>query len=81
MENNRRERMGELCWALRGGGWGKADVGKLRWGFCSFQKFLLAADWPSTTGNLWLLSRGYEPRGIFPVPYHQFRDSYRCRDT
>lgn len=48
--------MGELYWALRGGG--KVVVGKLTWHVCSLQKFLLAADRSSTTGNLWLLSRG-----------------------
>lgn len=50
--------MGQLGWAPGGGGWGKADVGKLSWGFCRLQTFLLATDWPSVRGNLRLLAEG-----------------------
>lgn len=65
MGNNGRERMGELGWAPGGGGWGKADLGKLSWGFCRLQTFLLATDWPSVRANLRLLA---ECRcvGVFP---------------
>lgn len=50
--------MGELGWAPGGGGWGIADVGKLSWGFCRLQTFLLATHWPSVRGNLQLLAEG-----------------------
>lgn len=57
--------MGELGWAPGGGGWREADVGKLSWGFCRLQTFLLATDWPSMRGNLRLLAEG-RCVGVFP---------------
>lgn len=60
--------MGELCWAQRGGGWGKADVGKLRWASVASKSVF-----QQQTGPLLQKTFGFSPEGLRLGQFSQYR--------
>lgn len=73
--------MGEREWESCVGHPGEAGGGRLRWGLCSLQKFLFAAErGPSSRKPLAPLQE-HTSGGILPESHHRLRDSQGCRDS